>query len=389
MSTNPTISRHELARRTIRRADLVSCDAAFIDCRTPGSDRKENYALIGGGVSQNTGQVINLQEDHGYNVGAAAMPRGVTNSLHMHFTAEVFFVFRGQWLFRWGRDGAEGEYVASAGDIVSMPTWIFRGFTNIGDDDGWLFTALGQSDTGGILWGPSVLSEAEGHGLYLTADNELIDTAAGDSLPEDATLVRPMPPDVVDGLRRYGADEMRRRITTLDDLEWCADPFVSSMLPGGGAELASVIGYGMSENRDMAPRVSNPHSFNVGRLRGAPGEGMLPHWHEETQVLIVVSGDWDVTLNLGDEQVNVVLHADDTLSVPRRAWRRFQAVRDAATRPGEPERAEMIVINGGDGRVRLHWSREVWNDLADKGISRDADGYAAPAFLLAMTTADD
>ena len=44
---------------------------------------------------------------------------------------------------------------------------------------------LGQDVTGGIIWGPSVLKEAESYGLHLTADNRLIDTVAGDELPTD------------------------------------------------------------------------------------------------------------------------------------------------------------------------------------------------------------
>ena len=382
---NPVITESELNRRTIRRGDLVSCNAAFIDCRTPGSEQKENYALIGAGVSQSTGQVINLQEDHGYNIGAAAMPNGVTNNLHMHFTAEVFFNFRGTWRFRWGKDGKGGEYVSDEGDIVTVPTWIFRGFTNEGVDDGWLFTALGQSNTGGIIWGPSVLNEAEGHGLYLTADNRLIDTVAGDELPEDTSLIRPMPEDLVNSLRTYSAEQMRQRVTKKSDLQWCDEPFLCSLIPGGRAQLASVIGYGMAENRDMAPRVTNPHSFNVAWLRAAPGEGMMQHWHDETQVLIVKSGVWAVTLNTGRDQITVILRPSDTLSVPRQAWRTLRA---EDTAEGE-QFAELIVINGGDARVRLHWSSEVWRQIEDKGISRDADGYVAPAFLLAMMTEDD
>jgi 4-hydroxy-2-oxoheptanedioate aldolase len=46
-----------------------------------------------------------------------------------------------------------------------------------------LFTVLGQDDTGGIIWGPSVLRDAAGHGLYLRADNTIVDTAAGQPLP--------------------------------------------------------------------------------------------------------------------------------------------------------------------------------------------------------------
>ena len=109
--TSTSVGR-ELERRTIRRTDWVSCNAAFIDCRTPGSDRKENYAFIGSGVSQNADQFVNLTELHGYNVGAAGMPNGVTNNLHLHFTAEVFINFGGTFRVRWGVDGKQGEYVS-------------------------------------------------------------------------------------------------------------------------------------------------------------------------------------------------------------------------------------------------------------------------------------
>lgn len=385
MIENPVISRAEAQRRTIRRNELVSCNAAFIDCRTPGSDKKENYALIGNGVSQNSGQVINLQEDHGFNIGAAAMPNGVTNSLHMHFTAEVFLNFRGTWRFRWGRDGKGGEYVSKVGDIITVPTWIFRGFTNDGQDDGWLFTALGQSDTGGIIWGPSVLNEAEGHGLYLTSDNRLIDTIAGDPLPDDGELIRPMPEDMVESLRSYSPEEMRARITTSEDRVFSERPFLCSDLPGGGAHLAAVIGYGMAEDRDLAPRVTNPHSFSVAWLRAREGEGMLRHWHAEPQVLIIKSGVWSVTLNEGPDEVQVTLYPEDTFSVPPNAWRIFRM--EELTE--DAEFGELVVINGGDARVRLHWAEEVWKEVTDKGLSRDADGYIAPSFLLAMMTDDD
>ncbi|MCI9889880.1 cupin domain-containing protein [Micrococcales bacterium 31B] len=384
MNTSVNVSEAELTRRTIRRDALVSCNQAFIDCRTPGSHLKENYALIGNGVSQSDGQFINLQEDHGYNIGAAAMPNGVTNSLHMHFTAEVFFNFGGEWKFRWGRDGADGEYVSHDGDIVTVPTWIFRGFTNVGPDNGWLFTALGQSDTGGIIWGNNVLEEAEGHGMYLTSEGRLIDTVAGDEMPPGDDLIRPLPDDIVDSMRGWTVEQMRARITSNDDLEWCDEPFLCSLLPGGGAQLATVIGYGMTENRDQTPRVFNPHSFNVAWLRASVGEGVLRHYHNETQVVIVKSGRWKVTLNEGAEQRSVELNASDTLSIPPGAWRAFEALE-----AGDEGMARLLVVNGGDGRVRLHWSSDLWREVSDKGISRDADGYVAPSFLLAVATEDD
>jgi hypothetical protein len=226
-----TIDADELARRTIRRTDLVSCNTAFIDCRTPGSDKKENYSLIGNGVSQNANQFINLEIPHGFNVGGAAMPNGVTNNLHLHFTAEVFLVVKGTYLFRWGRDGEQGEYIGGPGDILTIPTWIYRGFTNVGSDDNFMFTFLGQDNTGGIIWGPSVLKEAEGYGLYLTEDNELIDTVAGDQIPTDVELIKPMSDFEIDKLRRYTTEEMLRRISTNENREFFHDALLCTAMP--------------------------------------------------------------------------------------------------------------------------------------------------------------
>ena len=160
--TDTVVPPGEVVRRTIRRSDWVPCKAAFIDCRTPGSDRKDNYSFIGAGVSQNADQFVNLTEPHGFNLGAAGMPNGTTNSLHLHFTAEVFINFDGDYQLRWGADGRQGEYRSVDGDVISVPTWIFRGFTNVGDDEGVLLTVLGRDDTGGIIWGPDVLREAAG-----------------------------------------------------------------------------------------------------------------------------------------------------------------------------------------------------------------------------------
>ena len=93
MATAPStnVTPDEVARRTIRRADLVAAENSFIDCRTPGSERKLNYAIIGSGVSEGE-QFVNLTIPHGFQLGGASMPPGVNNSLHMHFTAEVFIV---------------------------------------------------------------------------------------------------------------------------------------------------------------------------------------------------------------------------------------------------------------------------------------------------------
>ena len=386
--TEILVPAQELQRRTIRRADWVACNSAFIDCRTPGSDRKSNYAFIGSGVSQNADQFINLEEKHGFNLGAAGMPNGITNNLHLHFTAEVFINFGGTFRLRWGVDGKQGEYVSTDGDVISVPTWIFRGFTNEGSDDGILLTVLGHDVTGGIIWGPSVLKQAESYGLYLTADNRLIDTVAGDEVPPDVPLIKPMPQRYIDELTSYTPEELRQRVIQPGDRRYSSRSFLCSGLPGGNAELSLGIGYGMAEDRRAVPRIHEPHAFNLAWIRATAGEGLLRHRHNETQVLIVKSGRWQVTVNDGDAAETTELGPQDALSVPAGSWRQVKLVEpgsDAAT----PGTGELLVLNSGDGRVRLEWAPEVIEAAFDAGWMLDPNGYLAPVAVMITATEDD
>jgi mannose-6-phosphate isomerase-like protein (cupin superfamily) len=227
----------DLRSKLIRRTDMVACKMAFIDCKMPGSTLKENYSLIGPGVTQSADQVVNITEPHGFSLGVAAMPPGTTNNLHVHYTAEVFMVYSGTWLFRWGADGKDGEIVGHAGDVVSVPTWIFRGFSNIGDESGWIFTALGGDDTGGIIWHPSILRIAAEHGLYLTKDNKLVDTEAGAAKPPPDALIEPLDPAAIHGLRKFDTEAMLRRVVSAGERTWSSRALLDSMEDHQSARL--------------------------------------------------------------------------------------------------------------------------------------------------------
>ena len=362
------VSLDEMRPRTIRRTDLIAAENAFIDCRTPGSEQKLNYAIIGSGVSE-TDQFINLEIPHGFQLGGAAMPPGVNNSLHMHFTAEVFIVVAGTYVFRWGREQIDGEYIGHPGDIISIPTWVFRGFSNVGGNDNFIFTILGEDETGGLIWEPHVLREAKGHGLHLTVANRLVDTVAGDLLTDDIELVEPMSAGQIALMREVSVEQMRARVTTEGDRVFSDRALLCTALRGGGARLALVIGYGMSEDRLQEPRVHNPHGFSVAVLRADPGEGVLRHRHGRSQVLIVETGEWLVTVNESDP-IGIRLGPHDTLSVPPGAWRSIVNVSD------DPD-AEVVVINGGDERIRVEWGPEIVRAAVATGIGRDASGYLA------------
>lgn len=181
----------EMEARIVRYGDLKPCRTAFIDAHTPGSNQKENFTIIGGGVSESSDQHIHIRETPGFNIGAAGQPPKCRNSLHSHRTAEVFFVLSGRWRFFWGRWGTAGEVVLEEGDIFNIPTGIFRGFENIGTDYGMIMAILGGDNAGGgVIWAPQVIEDAKSHGLVLGKNGKLYDAKKGQSLPDG---VPPMP----------------------------------------------------------------------------------------------------------------------------------------------------------------------------------------------------
>ena len=87
-------TKEAMTARLVRYADLQPCRTAFIDTRTPGSTEKENFTIIGPGVSESADQHVPIRDTLGFNIGAAGQPPDCRNSLHSHRTAEVFFVHK-------------------------------------------------------------------------------------------------------------------------------------------------------------------------------------------------------------------------------------------------------------------------------------------------------
>lgn len=189
----------DVQSRIVRYGDLKPCKTAFIDAHTPGSDKKENFTIIGGGVSESPDQHVHIGQKIGFNIGAAGQPPKCRNSLHIHTTAEVFFVLKGRWRFFWGRYGTAGEVTLEEGDIINIPTGIFRGFENIGTDYGMIMAILGGDDAGGgVTWAPQVIEDARDHGLVLGENGVLYDSKQGQSLPDGVAPMPVLTQDVLD-----------------------------------------------------------------------------------------------------------------------------------------------------------------------------------------------
>lgn len=309
-----------LRTRLVRYEELQPCTNAFIDARSPGSDKKENFTIIGPGVAENPHQHVHITEAHGFNIGAARQPPGCTNSLHSHTTAEVFLIHTGRWRFFWGEHGNAGEVFLVPGDTISIPTNVFRGFENVGDDLGFMFAVLGGDDPGRVHWAPHVIEKASGFGLVLLESGRLIDTTEGEQLPEDAVVVRPSSPNEIAHIRTPSLAEMESNVARGADLELLS----GSRLSNGAICESLVIGNGDTE--EGPARIAAVHQFAVRRLAFDAGASTPCYVRTGPEVLLVQRGEIAWRNTVGDE---VVLKPGDTLTVPREMPRQLEARTEA------------------------------------------------------------
>jgi len=315
----------DMEKRIVRYGELQPCKTAFIDTHTPGSDQKENFTIIGGGVSESPDQHVHICDKIGFNIGAAGQPPYCRNSLHSHTTAEVFFVLKGRWRFFWGRYGTAGEFVAGEGDIFNIPTGMFRGFENIGTDYGMIMAVLGGDDAGGgVTWAPQVIEEARNHGLVLGENGVLYETSNGRILPDN---VSPMPvlteeqlaafPEVpVDGVIR---DYVARY---LDLMAIARD------------KPAKVIG--------VNAVIKDKPGFEIDFLtRGSMPDKM--HSHDKFCVLMPVRGHWKLRWDGGE----TVLNAGDTALI--------DPGREHALAPSMAGEASLYRITATDDAAGATW----------------------------------
>ncbi len=282
------------APQTVRYGELIPCKTAFIDAHTPGSDQKENFTIIGGGVSESPDQHVHIATPHGFNIGAAGQPPKCRNSLHSHRTAEVFFVLSGRWRFFWGRRGDAGEVTLEKGDIINIPTGIFRGFENIGDDYGMIMAILGGDDAGGgVIWAPQVIDDADAHGLVLAETGKLYDTKKGEALPDG---VSPMPKLTEAELQGYP------ELTPQQVVGWGVRRYWDMVALAGKAPVKVIGAEGIIRDRP---------GFDVD-LVTRDSASCKPHRHDHPSVLMPVTGHWRVEWEGGAD----TLAPGDTMSVP-------------------------------------------------------------------------
>ena len=130
----------------------------------------------------------------------------------------------------------------------------------------------------------------------------------------------------------------------------------------------------MTEDRNAAPKVKNPHGFSIEWLRIEPGNTVGPFRTPRKQVMIVREGALEIELDDGAARSTAVAKPWDTFACPADVWRTLRSVGD------EPMLA--AVVTSGDGRALLEWDPAIVRAAWEAGVGIDPNNYLAPASFL-------
>mgnify|MGYP001436127918 FL=1 len=285
-----------------RFEDLVPSSLPFVEGKLEGHKERKNYSIVGPGVAEDSKQFIKIPKPHSFNLGAvSAMPKN-GSGLHSHTTAEVFLIFSGKWKFYWGADG-KNSTILNAGDIISMPTNMFRGFENAGDKEGLIFVVLGKDDPGIITWVPDVLNKAKKTGMALLDDNSLIDLS-NEKIPEGKNLLKPINEEEIKNFDNYTESEFNAFISRNNER------LTSEFKLDNGFVCAQIIGNNF-QNKINEPAIKHNTGFNLNILKAK--KGMIEKLNfEKPTVMFSQKGNWIITI----DDTEITLGSKDTISIP-------------------------------------------------------------------------
>ena len=291
-----------MTERIARFNELTPSTLPFVEGRIQGHKERKNYSIVGPGVAEDSQQSIKISKPHGYNLGAVSANPKNGSGLHSHTTAEVFLIYSGTWRFYWGADG-KNEIILNQGDIISMPTNMFRGFENAGKEEGLIFVVLGNDDPGIITWVPNVLIKAKETGLALLDDNSLVDLNESE-IPPNKKLLEPITNEMLQKFDNYEINEIENFICRLKnqtnheiDLK-------------NGIKLIQIIGSNFS-NKNYSHLIDHNTGFNLSILKAKKGliEDLI---FDKPTILFSQKGNWKV--KIGKDEFNI--NSKDTFSLP-------------------------------------------------------------------------
>jgi len=291
-----------MIERIAKFNELIPSTLPFVEGRLEGHKERKNYSIVGPGVAEDSEQSVKISKAHGYNLGAVSANPKNGSGLHSHTTAEVFLIYSGKWKFYWGVDG-KNEIILGKGDIISMPTNMFRGFENAGDEEGLIFVVLGNDDPGIITWIPKVLISAKETGLALLDDNSLIDLKKN-KIPTGKKLLEPINNDQLQKFDNYSLNEIEKFICRFDN----QSKFQNDL--DGGIKLIQIIGNQFC-NQSYNPLIDQNTGFNLSILKSKNGQIKDLIFTKPT-IMFSQKGLWKIKIENDVFEIN----SKDTFSVP-------------------------------------------------------------------------
>ena len=291
-----------MIERIAKFNELTPSTLPFVEGRLEGHRERKNYSIVGPGVAEDSEQSVKISKAHGYNLGAVSANPKNGSGLHSHTTAEVFLIYSGKWRFYWGADGKD-EIILGKGDIISMPTNMFRGFENAGDEEGLIFVVLGNDDPGIITWIPKVLISAKETGLALLDDNSLIDLKKN-KIPTGKKLLEPINNDQLQKFDNYSLNEIEKFICRFDN----QSKFQNDL--DNGIKLIQIIGNQFC-NQSYNPLIDQNTGFNLSILKSKNGQIKDLIFTKPT-IMFSQKGLWKIKIENDIFEIN----SKDTFSVP-------------------------------------------------------------------------
>jgi len=291
-----------MTERIARFNELTPSTLPFVEGRIEGHKERKNYSIVGPGVAEDSQQSVKISKPHGYNLGAVSANPKNGSGLHSHTTAEVFLIYSGSWRFYWGADG-KNEIILGKGDIISMPTNMFRGFENAGDAEGLIFVVLGNDDPGIITWVPDVLIKAKETGLALLDDNSLIDLNET-KIPSNRKLLEPITNETLQKFDNYEVNEIENFICRFKNQT------NHEVDLNNGIKIIQIIGSNFS-NKNYGSLIDHNTGFNLSVLKGKKGliKDLI---FDKPTILFSQKGNWRVKIEKDEFNINF----KDTFSLP-------------------------------------------------------------------------
>ena len=291
-----------MIERIAKFNELTPSTLPFVEGRLEGHRERKNYSIVGPGVAEDSEQSVKISKAHGYNLGAVSANPKNGSGLHSHTTAEVFLIYSGKWRFYWGVDG-KNEIILGKGDIISMPTNMFRGFENAGNEEGLIFVVLGNDDPGIITWIPKVLISAKETGLALLDDNSLIDLKKNE-IPTGKKLLEPINNDQLQKFDNYSLNEIEKFICRFDN----QSKFQNDL--ENGIKLIQIIGNQFC-NQGYDPLIDQNTGFNLTILKSKNGQIKDLIFTKPT-IVFSQKGLWKIKIENDVFEIN----SKDTFSLP-------------------------------------------------------------------------